>query len=65
MAKLRTAPEQQAYERRMRLLHEQLRQKGDPFASEGAGVSRESTSTQHPARRSHQTIRRTLAQGAL
>jgi hypothetical protein len=50
MAKLRTEPEQQAYERRMRLLYEQLRTNGDPFAREGAGISRESASTQNSAR---------------
>jgi hypothetical protein len=36
MPKLRTEPEQQAYERRMELLYEQLRTKGDPFEREGA-----------------------------
>jgi hypothetical protein len=40
MTKLRSDPEQQAYERRMALLYEQLK-KGEPFESEGA-------STQNP-----------------
>jgi hypothetical protein len=43
MAKLRTEPEQHAYDCRMELLYEQLRKKGDPFEGEGA-------STRNPAR---------------
>jgi hypothetical protein len=35
MAKLRSESEQQAYECRMRLLYQQLRQEGDPFARGG------------------------------
>jgi hypothetical protein len=46
MAKIRTAPEQQAYERRMRLLYEQLRQKGDTFAREGASAPNAARRTQ-------------------
>jgi hypothetical protein len=38
MAKLRTEPERQAYERRMALLYEQLRRKGHPFEKEGAST---------------------------
>ena len=38
MAKLRTELERQAYERRMALLYEQLRKKGDPFEREAAST---------------------------
>ena len=43
MAKLRTKREQQAYERRMALLYEQLRKKGDPFEGERASAQNSAT----------------------
>jgi hypothetical protein len=55
MAKLRTELEQQAYERRMRLLYEQLRNEGDLLRRECDGVSRESAKSQRYPRRAVQS----------
>jgi hypothetical protein len=57
MAKHRAKLEQQAYERRVKLLYEQLRNDGDPWEKECAGVARENPKTQGDEERASQSQR--------
>jgi hypothetical protein len=57
MAKLRAEPEQQAYERRMRLLYEQLRNDGELWEKECAAVARENPKIQGDDCRASQSHR--------
>jgi hypothetical protein len=57
MAKLRAEPEQQAYERRMKLLYEQLRNDGELWEKECAAVARENPKIQGDECRASQSHR--------
>ena len=61
MAKLRAEPEQKAYERRMRLLYEQLRNDGDLWKKECAAVAPENPKIQGDKGRASQSHRSAVA----
>ena len=61
MAKHRAEPEQQAYERRVKFLYEQLGNDGDLWEKERAGVARENPKIQGEEGRASQSHRSDVA----